>query len=161
MGTSPRLVCRVVCRPMGTSPRLTRLVRHHPTVSIMRHGCAYIAAIFFLTRGCQSFTFTNSRGTTAGVHHRPKVNKGFSTNSGICLAKKTGNTDDDEKEYTRVEDGSYIGVAIVGIGSLLLLNDGASSPLFVGDDGAWIVFATASLAAGMARLYRYTRDKDS
>lgn len=116
---------------------------------------AAIVAITCLMGGCQSF------GTSTGAHLRPKV-KGFKTNPGRCLqAKKAGNTGEDEEKYTQIEDGSYIGVAIVGIGSLLLLNDDASSPFVVADEDAWIVFATASLAAGVARLYRYTRDKDS
>ena len=135
--------------------------------SIMRRrGRAYVAAIACLTRGCHSFAISSrtmiiETSTSTGAHRRPTV-KGFKTNPGhFCLkAKKVGSTD--EEKYTRVEDGSYIGVAIVGIGSLLLLNGAGdeSSQFVLADDDVWIIFATASIAAGAARLYRYIRDKD-
>ena len=74
-------------------------------------------------------------------------------------AKNDDDDDAKQKEYSGVvEDGSPLGVAVVALGSILLSN---------GDDSLWepgspailIVFATASVAAGLARLYRYLRDK--
>ncbi len=80
----------------------------------------------------------------------------------VPFAKKDDNNNAEEKEnYTRVEDGSPLGVAIVFLGSLFLFSSGDESYKDPTSDSVWIVFATASAAAGLARLYRYsTREKD-
>jgi hypothetical protein len=75
------------------------------------------------------------------------------------LAKKDNNNDASReiggRRYTKIEDGSPLGVAIVVLGSLFLLGSDsvdASDP--AGDSPIWIVFATASVAAGVSRLVR-------
>ncbi|KAL7530852.1 hypothetical protein ACHAXR_003711 [Thalassiosira sp. AJA248-18] len=75
----------------------------------------------------------------------------------IHFAKNNNKNDDVEKtQYTStVEDGSPIGVAIVLIGSLLIFG-GDESLQAPSSSSVWIVFATASIAAGLARLIRYT-----
>ena len=75
-------------------------------------------------------------------------------------AKNNNNDDIDDKKYTRVEDGSPLGVAIVMIGSLIIFNGDETLPQDPASPSVWIVFATASIAAGLARLYRYNRDKN-
>ena len=89
----------------------------------------------------------------------------------------TDDTSTSAKNYTQIEDGSPLGVAIVVIGGLwLAFGDGQDVPRLpfgmmdgVGgsysgstDDDAliWAVFATASVAAGISRLVRYYSDKN-
>lgn len=75
---------------------------------------------------------------------------------------KNNNDDNDvekNKQYTKIEDGSPLGVAIVLIGSLLIFSgdESAQAPT---SSSVWIVFATASFAAGLARLIRYMKNKN-
>eukprot|EP00956_Cyclotella_meneghiniana_P026133 scaffold55810_cov49-Cyclotella_meneghiniana.AAC.6 len=87
-----------------------------------------------------------------------------------CLSSKNDNNNDNDasikkRQYNRVEDGSPIGVAIVLLGTLYLYygqsSSSSSSTLMSNDSSSvWIVFATASIAAGLARLFRYVRDKE-
>jgi len=67
----------------------------------------------------------------------------------------------EEKKYTKVEDGSPLGVAIVLIGSLIIFGSEDGSSLQSNTSpSVWIVFATASTAAGLARLFRYFKEKN-
>eukprot|EP00956_Cyclotella_meneghiniana_P011783 scaffold16548_cov55-Cyclotella_meneghiniana.AAC.1 len=84
-----------------------------------------------------------------------------------CLSSKNNNNNANDasiekRQYTRVEDGSPIGVAIVLLGTLYLYYGQSSSSTLMSNDSSsvWIVFATASIAAGLARLFRYVRDKE-
>ena len=86
-----------------------------------------------------------------------------------CLSSKHNNNNDNDasikkRQYTRVEDGSPIGVAVVLLGTLYLYYGQSSSSSFTlmtnDSSSIWIVFATASIAAGLARLFRYVRDKE-
>ena len=61
--------------------------------------------------------------------------------------------------YAGVEDGSPLGVAIVLLGSLLVFGSGDDALRAPESPAPWIVLATASAAAGLARLFRYFRDK--
>lgn len=87
-----------------------------------------------------------------------------------------GDTSTSAKNFTQIEDGSPLGVAIVVLGgSWLAFADGQDVPQLpfsmmdgvVGGFGGsstddvriWAVFATASLAAGISRLVRYYWDK--
>ena len=101
---------------------------------------------------------------------------------GVVLRSKQNDdpadTSTSGKNYTQIEDGSPLGVAIVVLGGAwLALGDGdQDAPQLpfgmmdgVGgsysgsvDDGAliWAVFATASVAAGISRLVRYYSDKN-
>ena len=81
------------------------------------------------------------------------------------LAKK--NNDIKEKSYTQIDDGSPIGVAIVGLGLIVNLYfpgifTSITSFFQLGsNNNSWIIIlGTASTAAGLARLYGYTRDKN-
>ena len=99
---------------------------------------------------------------------------------GVVLRSKQNDdpadTSTSGKNYTQIEDGSPLGVAIVVLGGAwLAFADGQDMPLPFGmmdgvggsysgsvDDGAliWSVFATASVAAGISRLVRYYSDKN-
>jgi hypothetical protein len=78
----------------------------------------------------------------------------------VLLQKGKSNRDEKVAElrtanYTKVEDGSPLGVAIVVLGGSLVV--------FGGDElskiPVWAVFVTASVAAGLSRLVRFLRDK--
>jgi hypothetical protein len=57
---------------------------------------------------------------------------------------------------TAIEDGSPLGVAIVVLGGLwLVLGDGSLPMLDDERASIWVVFCTASIAAGISRLIRY------
>ena len=73
-------------------------------------------------------------------------------------------SDDQKKKKrvpTKIEDGSPLGVAIVVLGSLYVIgseNFDTESP--AGDSPAvWVIFATASIAAGISRLIRNWKGK--
>jgi len=82
------------------------------------------------------------------------------------LAKK--NNDIKEKSYTQIDDGSPIGVAIVGFGLIvnlyfpgILTSINSFFHNLESNNNTWIIIlGTASTAAGLARLLRYTRDKN-
>ena len=59
-----------------------------------------------------------------------------------------------KRKYTKIEDGSPIGLAIVALGGLIVSNvdELANNP-----DVIWIVFGTASMAAGLSRLIRNSK----
>ena len=72
-----------------------------------------------------------------------------------------------EKKYTQIDDGSPIGVAIVGLGLIVnlyfpgILTSINSFFHLESNNNTWIIIlSTASTAAGLARLLRYTRDKN-
>lgn len=90
---------------------------------------------------------------------RCSTNEARREESTAIFAKKDGSSNnDDKREYTKIEDGSPLGVAIVLLGSLVVLRN---DDLNRDPDSVWIVFATASAAAGLARLIRYfSRDKN-
>ena len=74
--------------------------------------------------------------------------------------KKSDDVEDDSgvagsSSYSRVEDGSPLGVGVVFVGSLLALN--VPETLDWQDENTliWLVFVTASTVAGAARLIRY------
>lgn len=87
------------------------------------------------------------------------------------LAKNTnGNNEENKRTYTKIDDGSPLGVAIVAIGGLLYSDplglfsgDNNNNPfvsLLQQDNSAWIIIlTTASTAAGLERLFRYLSDK--
>jgi len=89
----------------------------------------------------------------------------------LFLAKNTnGNNAENKRSYTKIDDGSPLGVAIVAIGGLLYSDplglfsgDNNNSPfvsLLQQDNSAWIIIlTTASTAAGLERLFRYMSDK--
>ena len=95
------------------------------------------------------------------------------TVSSLLLAKNTNgnNNEENKRAYTKIDDGSPLGVAIVAIGGLLYSDplglfsgvDNNNNPflsLLQQDNSAWIIIlTTASTAAGLERLVRYMSDK--
>ena len=81
----------------------------------------------------------------------------------VSFSKKDNNNvaETKKREPTRIDGdgGSPIGVAIVLLGSLIVMN-GDESLRDPTSGSVGIVFATASVAAGLARLIRYLRDGD-
>eukprot|EP00984_Skeletonema_dohrnii_P015167 scaffold6499_cov96-Skeletonema_dohrnii-CCMP3373.AAC.2 len=81
--------------------------------------------------------------------------------------KNNSNSDDgleSKRTYTKIDDGSPLGVAIVGIGGLLYSKGGDTFSFLQQQDSSnvvWIILATASTAAGLSRLGRYISDKQS
>lgn len=77
----------------------------------------------------------------------------------VSLQNQRNSNDNDsttERKYTSsVEDGSPLGVAIVVLGGLLV-NFGGDQ---FADIPVWVILATASTAAGVARLIRYLQKK--
>lgn len=78
----------------------------------------------------------------------------------------SGKEFENKRAYTKIEDGSPLGVAVVAIGGLLYTYGGDN--FFVtpflrevssSSSAVWIIFATASSAAGLSRLFRYLREK--
>lgn len=115
----------------------------------------------FLILGLFSFLFsTHSCEAWSAPNRRTPLPKLFQRHSSAPFRRHTqkfqlkSNRDDKEPpKYNMVEEGSPIGVAIVVIGGSLVV--------FGGDDflhvPIWVVFATASIAAGISRLVRNTK----
>mmetsp|Transcript_1072 Transcript_1072/g.2372 ORF Transcript_1072/g.2372 Transcript_1072/m.2372 type:complete len:157 (+) Transcript_1072:39-509(+) len=102
----------------------------------------------------------------SSIHRRTRDDgsNGSRTSSIIIHFAKRGKNanveEEEKKKYTKVEDGSPLGVAIVLLGSLYIFNSGDESFQDPTSSSVWIVFATASAAAGLARLFRYySREK--
>jgi len=78
---------------------------------------------------------------------------------------KVSNDDDDDgsspKGTSSVEDGSPLGVAIVVVGGFLTLQleEKTDSVAAWDESYIWVVFCTASIAAGLSRLVRYFNTK--
>lgn len=96
------------------------------------------------------------------------------TVSSLLLAIKNtdgNNNEESKRTYTKIDDGSPLGVAIVAIGGLLYSDplglfsgvDNNNNPflsLLQQDNSAWIIIlTTASTAAGLERLVCYMSDK--
>ena len=85
----------------------------------------------------------------------------------LLAKKETPNNDIKEKKYTQIDDGSPIGVAIVGLGLIVslyfpgILTSINSFFHLENNNNTWIIIlGTASTTAGLARLFRYTKDKN-
>ena len=100
------------------------------------------------------------------VPHRANQNQNIAsiTSFGVKNSNKNNNDADDsesKRTYTKIDDGSPLGVAIVGIGGLLYTKGGDTfSFLQDSSNAVWIILATASTAAGLSRLVRYINDKE-
>mmetsp|Transcript_47274 Transcript_47274/g.100515 ORF Transcript_47274/g.100515 Transcript_47274/m.100515 type:complete len:162 (+) Transcript_47274:121-606(+) len=117
--------------------------------------------------GPAQMTILSSRTPRTPIRQRARDNKDGKGRASIArFAIKDENNDGNDAEeekggYTRVEDGSPLGVAVVLLGSLYIFGSGDESYREPTSDSVWIVAATASVAAGLARLFRwYTREKD-
>lgn len=118
--------------------------------------------------GQHSFTLT---------HHRHQANQIQKTTSSsditsLLEAKNSKNNNNNnnvdvgsesKRTYTKIDDGSPLGVAIVGIGGLLYTKGSDTFSFLQQQDSnaVWIILATASTAAGLSRLIRYINDKQS
>lgn len=111
------------------------------------------------------------------AHHRHQANQIQKTTSSsditsLLEAKNSKNNNNNnnvdlgsesKRTYTKIDDGSPLGVAIVGIGGLLYTKGGDTFSFLQQQDSnaVWIILATASTAAGLSRLIRYINDKQS
>lgn len=78
----------------------------------------------------------------------------------LCRGKKSDDTEGNSRvegrsTYSRVDDGSPLGVGVVFVGSLLALNAPDTLDFQNQNTLIWLVFVTASTVAGAARLIRY------
>eukprot|EP00980_Cylindrotheca_fusiformis_P007223 scaffold1525_cov142-Cylindrotheca_fusiformis.AAC.23 len=62
--------------------------------------------------------------------------------------------ENESAKYTKVEDGSPLGVAVVVLGGSLIVFGGDN----FSEIPVWVVFVTASAAAGISRLVRSQRN---
>lgn len=125
-----------------------------------------LLALAFLARSTEAFAF-HSRALRSLVRTPPSQTSIKRTQdfcSGVTPSLRLDKNDknnDVEGKYTTVEDGSPLGVAIVLLGGLFIFGSGDESFQDPTSDSVWIVFVTASTAAGLARLFRYyTRGKN-
>ncbi|CAB9496502.1 expressed unknown protein [Seminavis robusta] len=101
--------------------------------------------------------------TSTTSHHGPTPSHLFfrrhslQTVPKIQAAPNRKDSNEGTPSFTTIEDGSPLGVAIVAIGSLLLLgNNGVDASTSAGDSPwAGVIFVTASVAAGISRMVRY------
>eukprot|EP00984_Skeletonema_dohrnii_P018692 scaffold8780_cov71-Skeletonema_dohrnii-CCMP3373.AAC.5 len=78
--------------------------------------------------------------------------------------KNSNDNLESKRTYTKIDDGSPLGVAIVGIGGLLYSKGGDTFSFLQQQDSSnvvWIILATASTVAGLSRLLRYISDKQN
>eukprot|EP00956_Cyclotella_meneghiniana_P034158 scaffold101981_cov24-Cyclotella_meneghiniana.AAC.3 len=165
---------RCVNAPMQKDQQHSRQQGDSTMMFSGRMSCCILAII--ISMPIYSYAFmSHARTTLSIIVPSPSTKTLMNTSPTIpvttCLSSKNNNNNDNDdaaikkRQYTRIEDGSPIGVAIVLLGTLeLYLYYGrslSSSTLMTNDSSSvWIVFATASIAAGLARLFRYVRDKE-
>ena len=119
------------------------------------HGQAHIQS----KRQNQSIQTFISINRNTQIHDDKRISSTITLHAN----KKDKENDVKERTYTKIDDGSPIGVAIVLLGLLgNIYFPGSLSAIdyFADETYVWIVLATASTAAGLARLLRYYRDKD-
>lgn len=125
-----KLFCAVLATIVALEPTVLAFQKNYPAL------------------GCPKNIWTTS-GSTAEVKR-----------NSIRLKNKRSdrnekNSETETAKYTKVEDGSPLGVAIVVLGGSLVVFGGdglAQIPV-------WVVFLTASVAAGISRLVRSLEKK--
>jgi len=134
-----------------------------------------LTALTILLLASNSAAFVGPRTFTL-AHHLHQVNHQFQEATIITLSaanknreknnsNSNNNESDSKRTYTKIDDGSPLGVAIVGIGGLLYTKGGDTFSFLQQDysssnnNAVWIILATASTAAGLSRLVRYINDK--
>ncbi len=140
------------------------------TVALIRPTLTALALlIILLSRPYSSAAFGGSQHQNVALHKLVPKQQQLTLSS--LLAKNTnGNNEENKRTYTKIDDGSPLGVAIVAIGGLLYSDplglfsgDNNNNPfvsLLQQDNSAWIIIlTTASTAAGLERLFRYLSDK--
>ena len=126
---------------------------------------AFIGGLYHGQARIQSKRQNQSIQTLISIKRNTQIRDDKRISSTITLHanKKDKENDVKERTYTKIDDGSPIGVAIVLLGLLgNIYFPGSLSAInyFTDEKYVWIVLATASTAAGLARLLRYYRDKD-
>ena len=119
------------------------------------HGQAHIQS----KRQNQSIQTFISINRNTQIHDDKRISSTITLHAN----KKDKENDVKERTYTKIDDGSPIGVAIVLLGLLgNIYFPGSLSAIdyFTDEKYVWIVLATASTAAGLARLLRYCKDKN-
>ena len=94
----------------------------------------------------------NNKNTNRSININTKNEKKL-----LATTKKS------KENTTVIEDGSPVGVAIVALGgAYVVLGENQTSDYnIIDNDSIWIVFCTASIAAGILRLIRYIgREKE-
>ena len=110
-----------------------------------------------------AFIGPHSSSFTLVPHRQANQNQNIASITSLGVKNGNNNADDSESKraYTKIDDGSPLGVAIVGIGGLLYTKGGDTfSFLQDSSNAVWIILATASTAAGLSRLVRYINDKE-
>ncbi|KAL7426867.1 hypothetical protein ACHAXM_000684 [Skeletonema potamos] len=141
------------------------------TVSSIRPPTFAFLALLLLSSSSYSAAFVGPHNLASEPRHRQQAHK-FLTHEDIAgitslhVKKNTNNNNnsgddlESKKTYTKIDDGSPLGVAIVGIGGLLYAKGGDTFSLLQDSPNAvWIILATASTAAGLSRLFRYINEK--
>jgi hypothetical protein len=141
------------------------------TVALLRPTLTALALLIILLSQPYSSAAFGGYSQHQNVALHKLVPKQQQLTVSLFLAKNTnGNNAENKRSYTKIDDGSPLGVAIVAIGGLLYSDplglfsgDNNNSPfvsLLQQDNSAWIIIlTTASTAAGLERLFRYMSDK--
>jgi len=122
-----------------------------------------------------SSAFVGPQSSFTLVPHRQQANQFLPqeiTSNTSLRAKNSNNKNnknsndnlESKRTYTKIDDGSPLGVAIVGIGGLLYSKGGDTFSFLQQQDSSnvvWIILATASTAAGLSRLVRYISGKQN
>mmetsp|Transcript_19420 Transcript_19420/g.33108 ORF Transcript_19420/g.33108 Transcript_19420/m.33108 type:complete len:152 (-) Transcript_19420:660-1115(-) len=143
--------------------------------SSIRSGTLTALALLVLS-SYYSSAFVGPQSSFTLVPHRQQANQFLpqeltggitSLNAKNSNNKNNKNSNDNLESkitYTKIDDGSPLGVAIVGIGGLLYSKGGDTFSFLQQQDSSdvvWIILATASTAAGLSRLVRYISDKQN
>lgn len=132
----------------------------------IRSKLTTVLALLLLLSYSAAFIGPHSSSFTLVPHRQSNQNQNIAsiTSFGVKNSNKNNNDADDsesKRTYTKIDDGSPLGVAIVGIGGLLYTKGGDTfSFLQDSSNAVWIILATASTAAGLSRLVRYINDKE-
>lgn len=139
------------------------------TAALIRPTLTALALlIILLSQPYSSAAFCGSQHRSVALHKPVSKQQQLTVSS--LLAKNTNGNEENERTYTKIDDGSPLGVAIVAIGGLLYsdplglfsgdINNNPFVSLLQQDNSAWIIIlTTASTAAGLERLFRYMSDK--
>ena len=134
-----------------------------------------LTALALLVLSSYSSAFVGPHSFTTLVPHRQQANQFLpqEITSNTSLRAKNSNNKNNKnsndnlerkRTYTKIDDGSPLGVAIVGIGGLLYSKGGDTFSFLQQQDSSnvvWIILATASTAAGLSRLVRYISGKQN
>ncbi len=148
------------------------LFQQPPSTAAVSIRSTTLIALALLLSSSYSAAFVGPRNLALEPHNNRQQAHKFLTQEKIAditallRAKKNTNNDDDlettnKRTYTKIDDGSPLGVAIVGIGGLLYAKGGDTFSVFLQNspNAVWIILATASTAAGLSRLFRYINEK--